>query len=138
MVTSISDRQPFGHGFAAGVLGILVLLLFAPERGLPAQSGTSAPADSVQSPRLRALAGEIQRGNADALSNFWKDIQGKAPLVEDIPGHADLRRVTFVVRSKDTNALMLIGPMLPPLRRHPYQFHRKSMWGPNLWPRESL
>jgi enterochelin esterase family protein len=78
---------------------------------------------------LRALAGEVQRGNADALSNFWRDIQGNAPLVEDIPGHADLRRVTFLVRSKDANVPALIGPMLPPLRRHPL----RQLSGTDVW-----
>lgn len=105
-------------------IALVFLFCFAPERGLPAQSG-----DSVPSPRLRALAAEIQRGNADALSSFWKDIQGNAPLVEEIPGHADLRLITFVVRSKDANAPMLIGPMLPPLRRHPMrQLDSTDVW----------
>ena len=47
----------------------------------PPLQGTPCP-----SPRLRALAGEIQRGNAAALDTFWRDVQGKTPLVEDIPG----------------------------------------------------
>ena len=54
------------------VLGIVVLSLFGLERGLLAQSGASASGDSIPSPRLRALAGEIQRGNAGALSSFWR------------------------------------------------------------------
>jgi hypothetical protein len=77
-------------------LGIVILSLLQPERGLLAQSGAGASADPVPSPRLRALAGEIQRGNAGALSSFWRDIQGNAPLVEDIPGHPEVRRVTFM------------------------------------------
>jgi len=56
-------------------------------------------------------------------------MQGNAPLVEDIPGHADLRRVTFVVRTKDANAPILIGPMLPPLTRHPL----RRLGGTDVW-----
>ena len=111
------------------LLGIVVLSLLGSERGLLAQSGASASGDSAPSPRLRALVGEIQRGNVGALSIFWRDIQGNAPLVEDIPDRADLRRVTFLVRTKDANAPMLIGPMLPPLTRHPL----RQLVGTDVW-----
>ena len=110
-------------------LGIVILSLLQPERGLLAQSGAGASGDPVPSPRLLALAGEIQRGNAGALSSFWRDIQGKAPLVEDIPGHPEVRRVTFIVRTKDENAPMLIGPMLPPFTRHPL----RQLSGTDVW-----
>jgi enterochelin esterase family protein len=40
-----------------------------------------------------------------------------------------LRLVTFVVRTKDANAPMLIGPMLPPLMRHPL----RQLGGTDVW-----
>ena len=83
----------------------------------------------MSSSRLRALTREIRRGNAGALSAFWTDLQGNAPLVEEIPGHGDLRRVTFVVRVKDANVPMLIGPMLPPLTRRPL----RRLDGTDVW-----
>src|SRR4029453_10201118 len=40
----------------------------------------------VDSPRLAAVLKELKAGNKVALDQFWKEVQGKAPLVEPIAG----------------------------------------------------
>src|SRR5688500_7952631 len=58
----------------------------------------ASDADSNGSPRLAALVKELQAGNTHAASTFWKEVQGRAPLVESISADTTHRRVTFLWR----------------------------------------
>ena len=64
--------------------------------GVDAHEG--AALEGVKSPRLRRLAGELAAGNVDALAAFWREVQGKAPLEEEIPGERKFMWVTFLWR----------------------------------------
>jgi Enterochelin esterase, N-terminal/Putative esterase len=65
--------------------------------------------DSEASPRLLRLARELQAGEGQALGSFWKELDGKAPLVESIAGNPRYRRVTFVWRgSNETTRVTMI------------------------------
>src|SRR5690348_9352381 len=55
-------------------------------------------AQSLDSPRLAALAKEVHGGNSAALAAFWKQVQGKGPLIESIPGDKQNDWVTFLYR----------------------------------------
>jgi enterochelin esterase family protein len=70
--------------------------------------------DSLDSPRLAALAREVKAGNRAALEQFWEDVKGKAPLVETIPENDRLRRITFLWRGgAEALDLKLVG-FVPP------------------------
>jgi len=70
---------------------------------------TPKETDSEASPRLLRLARELQAGEGQALGNFWKELDGKAPLVESIAGNPRYRRVTFVWRgSNETTRVTMI------------------------------
>src|SRR5262245_58150038 len=63
-----------------------------------------------RSPRLAGLAHERQAGNRQALAAFWKEMQGKAPLVEPLAGDKRHRRVTFLWRGSDqTTRVTMLG-----------------------------
>src|SRR5262245_46566734 len=64
----------------------------------PAPVDLPEPNEAVESPRIAALAKELQSGKKAALEQFWKDLRDKAPLVEPIPGDARHAWVTFVWR----------------------------------------
>jgi enterochelin esterase family protein len=53
---------------------------------------------SIDSPRLAALAKELHNGNSAALASFWEEVKGKVPLIEPIPGDKQNDWVTFLYR----------------------------------------
>src|SRR6266545_2550248 len=53
------------------------------------------------SPRLIGLARELRAGSRQALATFWKELEGKAPLVESIGEDPRHRRVTFIWRGSN-------------------------------------
>lgn len=69
----------------AFVLGLTVLT-----------AGANNETVDINSPRLAKLARELQTGNRDALSVFWKEVQDKAPLEEALAADKDHVRATFV------------------------------------------
>jgi enterochelin esterase family protein len=52
------------------------------------------------SPRVAALAKELDAGSPTALATFWEDVK-QAPLVESIPDDIPYLHVTFVWRAKE-------------------------------------
>jgi enterochelin esterase family protein len=61
-----------------------------------------------------ALARKVNAGNRAALKLFWEEVQGKAPLVEPVPGDDQLRRVTFLWRGgAEASDVRFDGPILP-------------------------
>jgi enterochelin esterase-like enzyme len=62
------------------------------------------------SPRLAGLARDLQAGNRQAIAAFWKEMEGKAPLVEPVAAETGHRRVTFLWRgSNETSRVSIIG-----------------------------
>jgi pimeloyl-ACP methyl ester carboxylesterase len=66
-----------------------------------------------RSPRLAGLAQELEAGDRQALATFWKEMQGKLPLVEPIAGDNQHRRVTFLWRGSDKTARVSVLGGLP-------------------------
>jgi enterochelin esterase-like enzyme len=66
-----------------------------------------------RSPRLASLAHELQAGDRQALAAFWKEMQGKVPLVEPIAGDNRHRHVTFLWRGSDRPTRVTVMGGLP-------------------------
>lgn len=76
--------------------------------------------DTLDSPRLTALARELNAGNHAALNSFWEEMKSKGPLVETIPDDNHLRRVTFLWRGGDeARCIKQIGPLPFVIRNKP-------------------
>jgi len=99
------------------IFALLIPLTFA-SRPL-----TGASTNEPRSPRLVALAHDIQRKDSRALAAFWKELQGRAPLVEVVSDDPKHRLVTFVWRATNkTTRVTMIGGLpganfLKPLTR---------------------
>jgi enterochelin esterase-like enzyme len=59
---------------------------------------TNAQEENLDSPRLAALAKDIRAGKQDALTAFWEEMKGKAPLIEPVSGNDKMRWVSFIWR----------------------------------------
>jgi len=70
---------------------------------------------SVDSPRLAVVLRELKAGNKAALDQFWKEVQGKAPLVEPIAGDPRRSWVTFVWRGSEQTLRVGLAGGPPPL-----------------------
>jgi len=68
---------------------------------------------NIESPRLAALWQQLKAGNVAALDAFWREIQGKAPLIEPNPANPTKVRVTFIQRGGDTVESILLNGGLP-------------------------
>ncbi len=88
-----------------------LLVLFALPAVAQAQSSQQRPAESVESPRLAALLRELQKEPA-AVDRFCKEYQGKAPLIEAVPGEEGEFRVSYIWRAQEgTLRVYLFGGM---------------------------
>jgi enterochelin esterase family protein len=90
-----------------------LLLTFALAAGA---SPTTCIAASIKDPenngsaRLLALARDLNAGDRQVTAPFWKEIEGKAPLVESVATNTTHRRVTFLWRgTNDTSRVSIIG-----------------------------
>jgi hypothetical protein len=68
-----------------------------------------APArEDYPSARLQRLTQELHGGRSDALESFWREIEGKGPLVEEVAGNDRAIDVTFLWREiYDTRNVLL-------------------------------
>jgi enterochelin esterase-like enzyme len=79
----------------------------------PLQPSPQAP-NRLDSPRLIALARKVKAGDRAAIKLFWEEVQGKAPLVEPVPGDDQLRRVTFLWRGGAEASEISLNGQFPP------------------------
>lgn len=88
-------------------------------------SGSLTPASvPPQSPRLQALLEDWKAGKKEALAAFWKSIEDKAPLVEDMKsppkqGDRPMLLVTFLWRSDSAQENVALVGGLPHERPAP-------------------
>jgi enterochelin esterase family protein len=94
-------------------LGPGILTAPAAVRGQGATVLAQPKEPRIASPRLAALWQELRAGNAAALDSFWREIQGKAPLIEPNPEDPTKVRVTFIVRAGDSVSSILLNGGLP-------------------------
>src|SRR5262245_41484025 len=67
----------------------------------------------LDSPRLAALAREVQDGNHAAVQQFLEELKGKTPLIETIPDNDQFLRVTFLWRGGDEARGLRVGGDVP-------------------------
>lgn len=104
---------------------LLVVVLFS------MMTTTSAQEESFDSPRLAALAKELKSGNSAALSAFWEEMKGKAPLVEPIAGDDKNFWVTYLWRGDaETKRVSLIGgvPVGDMLAKYLIRLGESDVW----------
>lgn len=88
-------------------------------------NGSLTPASvPPQSPRLQALLEDWNAGKKEALAAFWKSVEGKAPLVEEIKsqpkqGDRPMLLVTFLWRSNSAQEEVALAGGLPHERPAP-------------------
>jgi hypothetical protein len=93
------------------ILFCLALALLVLANGVVENRAAQAPDATDESPRLRRLEKELEGGGGQGvLDVFWKEMQGKTPIVEAIHGNDREMRVTFVWRAnKETQSLGMLG-----------------------------
>ncbi|MFH8964252.1 enterochelin esterase [Streptomyces rimosus] len=76
----------------------------------PPRTSRPAPAETVDSPRIVALAASVAGGRDAAVREFWAETEGQGtPLVEPIPWDPEHRAVTFLWRgTEDTRRVLLL------------------------------
>src|SRR5262249_42237838 len=80
--------------FLVGLIGVIWAVA-------PRPSGVgdfTEPEEGLDSPRLAALAKELKAGDRAALSRFWEELRGKAPLIEPVADDPHSSWVTFAWR----------------------------------------
>jgi enterochelin esterase-like enzyme/ketosteroid isomerase-like protein len=88
-------------------------------------NGSLTPASvPPQSPRLQALLTDWNAGKKEALAAFWKSVEGKAPLVEEMKsekkqGDRPMLLVTFLWRSDSAQEEVALAGGLPHERPAP-------------------
>jgi enterochelin esterase family protein len=80
---------------------------------IPEDEGLPEPEPVVESPRLAALARELNTGNLQALKAFWDEVQGKAPLVEPIGSDGRMSWVTFLWRGNHRTRTVFLSGGVP-------------------------
>jgi enterochelin esterase family protein len=89
--------------------------LAAESQGLTIQEGNESDAGRINilgsdSPRLTRLVHDLHSGDRQALGAFWREMEGKAPLVETSAADERRRLVTFLWRGDDqTTRVTLMG-----------------------------
>ncbi|WP_167538295.1 alpha/beta hydrolase-fold protein [Streptomyces albofaciens] len=76
----------------------------------PPRTSRPAPAETVDSPRIVALAASVAGGRDAAVREFWAEAEAQGtPLVEPIPWDPEHRAVTFLWRgTEDTRRVLLL------------------------------
>lgn len=95
-----------------------------------ARMGTAQPPAREEHPstRLARLTRDLRDGRTEALASFWREVAGKGPILQEIPGNDREFDVTFVWREVyDTrNALLDWCP-------RPEDCHMSRLPGTDVW-----
>ena len=101
--------QPVPYAIRTVPTGWLVSAPLTPQTH-PSRPLPRASTNELRSPRLAALAHDVQGKNSRALTVFWKELQGRAPLIEAIADDPKHRLITFVWRATNkTTRVTMIG-----------------------------
>jgi enterochelin esterase-like enzyme len=91
----------------ASLSAVVVVVLLATHS---VQADLFRTGDAPESPRIATLADALRRGDTTALPDFWRELDGRTPLIEPITSDPKHVRVTFIWRGKqDTKRVFLIG-----------------------------
>jgi enterochelin esterase family protein len=96
----------------------------------------------IQSPRIRALGGEIEKGKTKAVTQFWKEMEAAGtPLVESIEGDPNHVHLTLVWRGdRNTENVLLVGGLArgDSLDNTLEQLGDTDVWYRTYWTRNDL
>lgn len=67
------------------------------------------PKEVSTSERIRQLSRDVQQGRRDAVTQFWREVAGKGPLVESVQGNDQDLLVTFLWRAIYETHNVLVG-----------------------------
>jgi enterochelin esterase family protein len=101
------------------VFGLCMLLAF-----------TAVADGQVVSPRLLALEASVRAGEPNAVQKFWSEVNGNAPLVEDVRGEPTHRLVTFLWRGEGppTTRVAVFGGLPAPDTKLMVRLHETNVW----------
>ena len=89
------------------VLDLAIVFGMIGEATLP---GAAPPAPPIDSPRIAALQRAVQTGDKTAVDTFCREVKGKAPIVEAIPGtDAEVWATYLWMGNKDTERVAVVG-----------------------------
>ena len=83
------------------------------------------PKDVSSSERIRRLAADIQQGRGDAVTQFWKEMDGNGPLVEPVPKNDQDVLVTFLWRETFETHNVLVGWPMAVFRADDYYMKKQ-------------
>jgi enterochelin esterase-like enzyme len=94
----------------------LVLLAICSDGSVSVARTQNRTAESAkplyESPRIAAVAAELASGDRDAITRFWRELDGKAPLIECVGDDFRYCWVTFVWRGNThTQKIGLLGDL---------------------------
>ena len=96
-------------------------------------SRLAPPKPVVASPRIEAFRASIERGEPDAVQEFWKQIESSsAPLIEPIPGDRENMAVTFLWKGKPNTQSVLVL-WLPYVGVTPDEFFMTRLPNTDVW-----
>ncbi len=118
---------------------VLIALLFS---AIFADRPQAQEIPELKSPRLRALAAQLDAGNDKALSEFWEEMKAETtPLVEAIEGDPTHVLLTVLWRGdKETENVLLVGGLVrgDSLDNTLEQLSETDLWFRTYWTRTDL
>ena len=100
----------------------------------PLQTEWPQRGDKYQSPRIKALRAALDKGQANAVETFWKEIKEKgAPLIEPLEGNQTEMLVTFLWQGNPNtkNVTIMWFPCIALLQPDEYRLIR--LGETNVW-----
>jgi enterochelin esterase family protein len=94
-------------------------------------SAKATEPEKYSSRRLQQLSEELQKGRADALQSFWREVTGKGPLIEEIPGNDQDIDVTFIWREVYETQNVLVE--WPSAFARPDEYYMSRLSGTDVW-----
>jgi enterochelin esterase family protein len=88
-------------------------------------------AEKYSSRRLQRLAADLQKGHTDALPAFWREVAGKGPLIEEIPGNDRDFDVTFLWREIYETRNVYVE--WPTSSARPEEYSMSRLSGTDVW-----
>ncbi len=111
---------------ASATMCLLLLLSISAERSWAQENS------ELKSPRLRALAAELEGGNAQALHDFWQEMEaGTTPLIEPIEDDPNHVWLTMLWRGdEETHNVLLVRGLF---RGFPAKHRLDELFETDLW-----
>lgn len=103
------------------------------EKVVTMASRMAPPKSVVESPRIQALRGSVERGERDSINAFWEEVKKTgAPLIEPITGDHENMAVTFIWKGTPyTHSVLVLW--LPYVGVTPDEFLMARLGETDVW-----